>query len=93
MQDECPQVRERFAIKLHKGLVRGIPNKCLPLDFMGFYALAGQEHNRNLRIAVKQYMMTDINKRREYIRGLSMSGGGVYVCVCVYVVYCVHIYP
>ncbi|XP_063845776.1 sister chromatid cohesion protein PDS5 homolog B-B-like isoform X2 [Scylla paramamosain] len=76
MFDECPQVRERFAIKLHKGLVRGIPNKCLPLDFMGFYALAGQERNRNLKVAVKQYMMTDINKRREYIRGLSMSVGG-----------------
>lgn len=76
-------MRERFAIKLHKGLVRGIPNKCLPLDFMGFYALAGQERNRSLRAAVKQYMMTDINKRREYIRGLSLSVGGVYVYVCV----------
>ncbi|KAG0728388.1 Sister chromatid cohesion protein PDS5 B-B [Chionoecetes opilio] len=76
MNDESPQVRERFAIKLHKGLVRGIPNKCLPLDFMGFYALAGLEDNRNLRVAVKAYMMTDINKRREYIRGLSLSVGG-----------------
>ena len=28
---------------MHKGLGRGIPNKCLPLDFMGYYALAGKE--------------------------------------------------
>lgn len=76
MNDESPQVRERFAAKLHKGLLRGIPNKCLPLDFMGFYALAGLETKKSMRQAVKQYMMTDINKRREYIRGLSISVGG-----------------
>ncbi|XP_047482987.1 sister chromatid cohesion protein PDS5 homolog B-A-like [Penaeus chinensis] len=75
MNDECPQVRERFAIKLHKGLARGIPHKCLPLDFMGFYALAGLESDRQLRVAVRQYMIADINKRREYIRSITMSGG------------------
>lgn len=75
MNDECPQVRERFAIKLHKGLARGIPHKCLPLDFMGFYALAGLESDRQLRGAVRQYMIADINKRREYIRSITMSGG------------------
>ncbi|XP_042234585.1 sister chromatid cohesion protein PDS5 homolog B-B-like isoform X3 [Homarus americanus] len=75
MNDECPQVRERFAIKLHKGLARGIPHKCLPLDFMGFYALAGLEPDRQLKIAVRQYMMADISKRRDYIRSITMSGG------------------
>ena len=40
-QDEVYEVREKFIAKLHKGLSRGIPNKCLPLDFMGIYALAG----------------------------------------------------
>ena len=33
------QVRTRFIAKLHKGLARGIPFKCLPLDFLGFYAM------------------------------------------------------
>ncbi|KAK4314945.1 hypothetical protein Pmani_013813 [Petrolisthes manimaculis] len=75
MNDECPQVRERFAIKLHKGLARGIPHKCLPLDFMGFYALAGLESDRQLKLAVRQYMITDITKRRDYIRSITMSGG------------------
>lgn len=75
MNDECPQVRERFAIKLHKGLARGIPHKCLPLDFMGFYALAGLDTDRQLRLAVRQYMMADISKRRDYIRSITMSGG------------------
>merc|ERR1712012_224446 len=36
--DPVIQVREMFMTKLHKGLSRGIPNKCLPLDFMGMYA-------------------------------------------------------
>ena len=39
--DKVEQVRERFVQKLHKGLNRGIPNKCLPLDFMGIYAFSG----------------------------------------------------
>lgn len=63
-------------MKLHKGLARGIPHKCLPLDFMGFYALAGLEPDRRLKAAVKQYMIADINKRRDYIRSITMSGGG-----------------
>lgn len=75
MNDACPPVRERFAIKLHKGLARGIPHKCLPLDFMGFYALAGLESDRQLRLAVRQYMIADISKRRDYIRTITMSGG------------------
>lgn len=40
-QDKVFQVREKFIQKLHRGLNRYIPNKCLPLDFMGIYALAG----------------------------------------------------
>ncbi|XP_066979416.1 sister chromatid cohesion protein PDS5 homolog B-B isoform X2 [Macrobrachium rosenbergii] len=75
MNDETPQVRERFAMKLHKGLARGVPNKCLPLDFMGFYALAGLEPDRQMRLAIKQYMVADICKRRDYIRSITMTGG------------------
>ena len=42
MQDSVPQVKEMFLFKLHKGLGRGIPHTCLPMDFMGMYALAGK---------------------------------------------------
>ncbi|KAI8432821.1 hypothetical protein MSG28_013759 [Choristoneura fumiferana] len=60
MIDEVPQVREAFAAKLHKGLSKGIPNKCLPLDFMGMYALGGREPERRLRALVRQYMLADV---------------------------------
>lgn len=73
MVDEVPQVREIFATKLHKGLGKGIPNKCLPLDFMGFYALAGLESEKRLKVLIKNYMVADINKRRDYIKQLTMG--------------------
>ena len=44
--DPVPQVREMFARKLHKGLNKGLPSNCLPLDFMGFYALGGFETDK-----------------------------------------------
>ncbi|XP_034247341.1 sister chromatid cohesion protein PDS5 homolog B [Thrips palmi] len=73
MVDEVPQVREIFATKLHKGLGKGIPNKCLPLDFMGFYALAGLESEKRLKVLVKNYMAADINKRRDYVKQITMG--------------------
>ncbi|KAK7793042.1 hypothetical protein R5R35_004471 [Gryllus longicercus] len=73
MTDEVIQVREIFATKLHKGLGRGIPHKCLPLDFMGYYALAGLETDKRLKTIMRQYMVTDINKRREYVKSISMG--------------------
>uniref|UniRef100_A0A1B0D151 Uncharacterized protein n=1 Tax=Phlebotomus papatasi TaxID=29031 RepID=A0A1B0D151_PHLPP len=42
MVDPVPEVREAFTKKLHKGLNKGIPHKCLPLDFMGYYVLEKQ---------------------------------------------------
>jgi sister-chromatid-cohesion protein PDS5 len=78
-QDEIPQVREIFAAKLHKGLSKGIPNnRCLPLDFMGYYALAGQEQDKRIKAQIRQHMVSDINKRREYIKSLPVwSTGGI----------------
>lgn len=73
MIDEVPQVREAFASKLHKGLSKGIPNKCLPLDFMGMYALAGREPERRLRTLVRQYMMADVVRRRDYVRSITVG--------------------
>ncbi|KAG7300965.1 hypothetical protein JYU34_015318 [Plutella xylostella] len=73
MVDEVPQVREIFASKLHKGLSKGIPNKCLPLDFMGMYALCGREPERRLRAAARQYMLADVLRRRDYIRNISVG--------------------
>ncbi|XP_059079430.1 sister chromatid cohesion protein PDS5 homolog B-B-like isoform X2 [Tigriopus californicus] len=72
--DPIPQVRERILIKLHKGLGRGIPNKCLPLDFMGLYALAGLDTDKKLLHMARQYMTIDIGKRKDYVKSLMMSG-------------------
>lgn len=54
---------------------------------MGFYALAGLESDRQLRGAVRQYMIADINKRREYIRSITMSGGSKYFSHYFFLVY------
>ena len=73
--DPVIQVREHFLGKLHKGLSRGLPNKCLPLDFMGLFALAGLEADKRLRGLAKNFMVNNINKRREYMKSV-MQGGG-----------------
>ncbi|XP_018334153.1 sister chromatid cohesion protein PDS5 homolog B [Agrilus planipennis] len=75
MVDEVKQVRERFSAKLHKGLGRGLPNKCLPLDFMGYYALAGRETESRLKSTIRNYMLADINRRRDYVKTLTMTSG------------------
>eukprot|EP00095_Tigriopus_kingsejongensis_P010616 maker-scaffold795_size96016-snap-gene-0.21 protein:Tk10616 transcript:maker-scaffold795_size96016-snap-gene-0.21-mRNA-1 annotation:"androgen-induced proliferation inhibitor" len=71
--DPVPQVRERILVKLHKGLGRGIPNKCLPLDFMGLYSLCGLDSDKKLRVMAKQYMTADIAKRKDYVKTIMMS--------------------
>lgn len=88
MQDEVKEVREIFGRKLHKGLGRGIPDKCLPLDFMGYYALVGKEQDNELKSALKTYMTTDIVKRRDYVKTLSLGnveqvmGKNIYKFTC-----------
>eukprot|EP00096_Caligus_rogercresseyi_P009881 TRINITY_DN3454_c0_g1_i3.p1 TRINITY_DN3454_c0_g1~~TRINITY_DN3454_c0_g1_i3.p1 ORF type:complete len:1298 (-),score=389.78 TRINITY_DN3454_c0_g1_i3:131-4024(-) len=66
--DEVPQVRERFLIKLHKGLGRGIPHKCLPLEFIGLYSLAGLDSSPSIKDMAKKYLSSDINRRRDYVK-------------------------
>ncbi|XP_062565110.1 sister chromatid cohesion protein PDS5 homolog B isoform X2 [Armigeres subalbatus] len=68
MCDPVTEVRDIFVRKLHKGLNKGIPHKCLPLDFMGYYVLAGRETDRKLQQQVKSNIETDVNRRREYVK-------------------------
>ena len=56
-------------------MAKGVPFKCLPLDFMGFYVLSGLETDKKLKEISKRYLLTDIAKRRECIKALSISGG------------------
>lgn len=73
MVDEVKEVREAFSNKLHRGLGSGIPNKCLPLDFMGYYALAGKENDKKQKTLLRTHMQTDINRRRDYVKALSLG--------------------
>ncbi|ODN02505.1 Sister chromatid cohesion protein PDS5 B-B [Orchesella cincta] len=68
MNDEVIEVRTQFSNKLYKGLTRGAPQKCLPLDFMGFYALGGYETDKKLKILIKNHMIANVNQRRGYIK-------------------------
>ena len=71
--DPVKQVRTRFIAKLHKGLARGVPFKCLPLDFMGFYAMVGMETDKNIKDVTKRYMVADITARKDCIKTLTFS--------------------
>ncbi|XP_030387208.1 sister chromatid cohesion protein PDS5 homolog B [Scaptodrosophila lebanonensis] len=73
MVDPVLEVRDVFARKLHKGLGKGLPRNCLPLDFMGYYALAGLETDRKLHDQVRHYVETDVNRRREYLKTVAMT--------------------
>jgi len=45
---------------------------------MGYYALAGQEQDKRIKAQIRQHMVSDINKRREYIKSLPVwSTGGI----------------
>jgi len=66
--DELKEVRQTFLAKLQKGLARGVPIKCLPLDFMGFYALVGLEGDRNIRDVTKRAVAGDIGRRRDFVK-------------------------
>lgn len=71
--DPVREVREIFVKKLHKGLNKGLPNKCLPLDFMGFYAMCGNEQDKKLLDQMKHYIDSDVSRRREYMKTISTT--------------------
>ena len=73
--DELKEVRQTFVAKLQKGLARGVPIKCLPLDFMGFYALVGGfESDRQIRDATKRAVVSDISRRRDFVKSAASVG-------------------
>ncbi len=74
--DPVPQVREKILAKLHKGLSRSLSTKCLPLDFMGMFALCGLETDKKIKTRAKNFMGFDINKRKDYVKNIMLTGGG-----------------
>ncbi|KAH9373521.1 hypothetical protein HPB48_003473 [Haemaphysalis longicornis] len=64
LQDECPEVRERFASKLHRHLLA----MRLPLHFLAVFALGGTEKRRPLRAQLRHWLLACINKRRDFLK-------------------------
>lgn len=64
LQDECYQVRQVFAQKLHKGLSR----LRLPLEYMAICALCAKDPVKERRAHARQCLVKNINVRREYLK-------------------------
>ncbi|KAK1342203.1 hypothetical protein QTO34_016960, partial [Cnephaeus nilssonii] len=63
-KDECYQVRQVFAQKLHKGLSR----LRLPLEYMAICALCAKDPVKERRAHARQCLVKNINVRREYLK-------------------------
>ncbi|XP_054724365.1 sister chromatid cohesion protein PDS5 homolog B-A-like [Uloborus diversus] len=88
LNDECYEVRDRFSQKLHKALVA----LKLPLDFMAIFALGGMEKTRELKAQFKQYLLANINKRREYLKQNPLTTAKLYTYLPDYVLpYVIHL--
>lgn len=69
LQDECSEVRMTFIQKLHKGLM----SLRLPLQYLSVLCLAASETDKGRRTVVKQMLVANINRRREYLRQNSIA--------------------
>lgn len=88
INDECYHVRDRFAQKLHKALML----LKLPLDFMAIFSLGGLEKTKELKSQFKQYLHSNINKRREYLKQNPLTTAKLYNYLPDYVLpYTVHL--
>lgn len=74
VRDEVKEVREKFVQKLHKGLI-GLK---LPLEFMGIFAVCGLEEHQELKVQAKQYLVSNITKRREFLKQNPVSPSKIY---------------
>ncbi|XP_060231879.1 sister chromatid cohesion protein PDS5 homolog B isoform X2 [Meriones unguiculatus] len=64
INDECYQVRQVFAQKLHKGLSR----LRLPLEYMAICALCAKDPVKERRAHARQCLLKNITVRREYLK-------------------------
>lgn len=71
LQDECYQVRQIFAQKLHKALVKLL----LPLEYMAIFALCAKDPVKERRAHARQCLLKNISIRREYIKQNPMANG------------------
>lgn len=71
LQDSCYHVRLNFALKLNKGLMM----LRLPLEYMSIFSLAANDPLKERRAQIKNFLHTNISKRRDYIKQNPSIGG------------------
>uniref|UniRef100_A0A8C4X517 Uncharacterized protein n=1 Tax=Erpetoichthys calabaricus TaxID=27687 RepID=A0A8C4X517_ERPCA len=79
INDECYQVRQIFAQKLHMALVK----LQLPLEYMAVFSLCAKDPVKERRAHARQCLLKNISIRREYIKQNPVTNGKWGFCVCL----------
>ncbi|XP_040822178.1 sister chromatid cohesion protein PDS5 homolog A [Ochotona curzoniae] len=88
INDECYQVRQIFAQKLHKALVKLL----LPLEYMAIFALCAKDPVKERRAHARQCLLKNISIRREYIKQNPVAAEKLLSLLPEYVVpYMIHL--
>uniref|UniRef100_A0A8C9WPJ8 PDS5 cohesin associated factor B n=1 Tax=Scleropages formosus TaxID=113540 RepID=A0A8C9WPJ8_SCLFO len=88
INDECYQVRQAFAQKLHKGLCR----LRLPLEYLAIFALCAKDPMKERRAHARQCLLKNINIRREYLKQHAAVSEKLFSLLPEYVVpYTIHL--
>ncbi len=48
---------------------------------MGLFVLSGLETDKRVRNKAKNYMVFDINKRKDYVKNIMLTGSGTNITV------------
>uniref|UniRef100_A0AAY4A4B0 PDS5 cohesin associated factor A n=1 Tax=Denticeps clupeoides TaxID=299321 RepID=A0AAY4A4B0_9TELE len=88
LNDECYQVRQIFAQKLHVALVKLV----LPLEYLAVFALCAKDPVKERRAHARQCLLKNISVRREYIKQNPVSQEKLLSLLPEYVVpYMIHL--
>uniref|UniRef100_A0A8C9SZP5 PDS5 cohesin associated factor A n=1 Tax=Scleropages formosus TaxID=113540 RepID=A0A8C9SZP5_SCLFO len=88
INDECYQVRQMFAQKLHLALAKLL----LPLEYMAVFALCAKDPVKERRAHARQCLLKNISVRREYIKQNPMAHEKLVSLLPEYVVpYMIHL--
>lgn len=82
MQDECYQVRQIFAQKLHLALVKLL----LPLEYLAVFALCAKDPVKERRAHARQCLLKNISVRREYIKQNPLAQGQYPMSAGIYLI-------
>ncbi|KAJ8000459.1 hypothetical protein DPEC_G00180340 [Dallia pectoralis] len=88
INDECYQVRQIFAQKLHLALVKLL----LPLEYLAVFSLCAKDPVKERRAHARQCLLKNISVRREYIKNNPLTNDKMLSLLPEYVVpYMIHL--